>query len=322
MKQSTFNWLLVNLLSLYYKTGKWLRLISIELMELLVASPDLYVMQTELSLYTLLRYWMYLKLHPGGEEVGASEEKLQYFSNRQSSVAFLNTPKGKPYEKCFRALRLNNLLNHHVDIRVLRQDNIIPVEWMHEPLFQQWNSMLLVDQTLDKGPKDVDEKLFLESCIRCGRTLPESEYLKWRWTGFNFGLDLILISDTKTLRVKRHHRTENERLLSLQVKRQFQIRVSVASLNDLRQIKHQQTTPIQSVSLDKNEEAMLIMFDKELTYPLLISVNMLVVSPPRTSPNSPAVQGSPTAGPSSSRHTHRDEEESLDAVGADIAVSS
>ncbi|KXJ72310.1 protein germ cell-less-like [Aedes albopictus] len=323
VKQSTFNWLLVNLLSLYYKTGKWLRLISIELMELLVASPDLYVMQTELSLYTLLRYWMYLKLHPGAEEVGASEEKLQYFANRQSSVAFLNTPKGKPFEKCFRALRLHNLLNHHVDIRVLRQDNIIPVEWMHEPLFQQWNSMLLVDQTLDKGPKDVDEKLFLESCIRCGRTLPENEYLKWRWTGFNFGLDLILISDTKTLRVKRHHRTENERLLSLQVKRQFQIRVSVASLNDLRQIKHQQTTAIQSVSLDKNEEAMLIMFDKELTYPLLISVNMLVVSPPRTSPPSTPAQ---TAGPSSSsssRQPHRrDEEESLDAGGNDIAVSS
>lgn len=322
VKQSTFNWLLVNLLSLYYKTGKWLRLISVELMELLVSSPDLYVMQTELSLYTLLRYWMYLKLHPGEEDISASDEQLQYFANRQSSVAFLNTPKGRPFEKCLRALRLHNLLNHHVDIRVLKQDKIIPVEWMYEPLFQQWNSMLLIDQSLDKGPKDVDEKLFLETCIRCGRTLPENEYLKWRWTGFNFGLDLILISDTKTLRVKRHHRTENERLLSLQVKRQFLIRVSLTSLNDLRQIKHQQTTPIQTISLDKNEEAMLIMFDKELTYPLLISVNMLVVSPPRTNANSPSTTGSPTAGPSSSRQSHRDEEESLDAGGNNTTVDS
>ncbi|XP_065075702.1 protein germ cell-less [Ochlerotatus camptorhynchus] len=322
VKQSTFNWLLVNLLSLYYKTGKWLRLISVELMELLVASPDLYVMQTELSLYTLLRYWMYLKLHLGGEELGASDEQLQYFANRQSSVAFLNTPKGRQFEKCFRALRLHNLLNHHVDIRVLKQDNIVSVEWMYEPLFQQWTSMLLIDQSLDKGPKDVDEKLFLDTCIRCGRTLPENEYLKWRWTGFNFGLDLILISDTKTLRVKRHHRTENERLLSLQVKRQFLIRVSLTSLNDLRQIKHQQTTPIQTISLDKNEEAMLIMFDKELTYPLLISVNMLVVSPPRTNSNPSGAIGSPTAGPSSSRQSHRDEEESLGAGGNNTAVDS
>lgn len=329
VKQTTFNWLLVNLLSLYYKTSKWLRLISVELMELLVASPDLYVMQTELSLYTMLRLWMYLKLHSTSdaecEKICGSDEQLQYFANRQSPIAFLDTPKGKPYEKCFRALRLHNLLNHHVDIRVLKQDNIIPMEWMHEPLFQQWTSMLLIDQSIDKGPKEVDDKLFFETCIRCGRTLPENEYLKWRWTGFNFGLDLILISDTKTLRVKRHHRTENERLLSLQVKRQFLIRVSVASLNDLRQIKHQQTTPIQSISLDKNEEAMLVMFDKELTYPLLISVNMLVVSVSRKNGKSTAASEPTTAGPSSSRQQQRDaaaDEESLDASGNSIAIDS
>ncbi|XP_058832194.1 protein germ cell-less-like [Topomyia yanbarensis] len=330
VKLSTFNWLLVNLLSLYYKTGKWLRLINIELMELLVASPDLYVMQTELSLYTLLRFWTYLKLHVTNdaecEKASSSDDPLQYFAQRQSSLAFLDTPKGRPFVKCFRALRLHNLLNHHVDIKVLKQDNIIPSEWLNEPLFQQWNSMLLIDQSLDKGPKEVDDKLFLDTCIRCGRTLPENEYLKWRWTGFNFGLDLILISDTKTLRVKRHHRTENERLLSLQVKRQFLIRVSVASLNELRQIKHQQTSAIQSIALDKNEEAMLIMFDKELTYPLLISVNMLVVSPSRKSAN-PAIVGSPTAGPSTARPLKQprdiaSDEESLDASGNNTTVDS
>lgn len=307
VKQSTFNWLLVNLLSVYYKTSKWLRLINIELMERLVDSPDLYVMQTELALYTLLRFWMYLKLHPGTdkdvEKMSASDEQLQYFANRQSSLAFLETPKGKPFEKCFRALRLHNLLNHYMDIRVIKQDNIVPWHWMNEPLFQQWNSMLLVDQSLDKGPMEIDEKLFFETCIRCGRTLPENEYLKWRWSGFNFGLDLILISDSKSLRVKRHHRTENERLLSLQVKRHFLIRVSIVSLNDLRQIKHQQTTPIQSIALDKNEEAMLIIFDKELTYPMLVSVNMLVISPQRNSSDSKAAAtGTPAAteaGPSS-----------------------
>ncbi|XP_055535163.1 protein germ cell-less [Wyeomyia smithii] len=332
VKQSTFNWLLVNLLSLYYKTGKWLRLISIELMELLVASSDLYVMQTELSLYTLLRFWMFLKLNVTSdsdcEKISSSDEQMQYFAQRQSSVPFLSTVKGKPFEKSFRALRLHNLLNHHVDIKVLKQDNIIPWDWLNEPLFQQWNSMLLIDQSLDKGPKEVDDRLFLETCIRCGRTLPENEYLKWRWTGFNFGLDLILISDTKTIRVKRHHRTENERLLSLQVKRQFLIRVSVASLNELRQIKHQQTSPIQSIALDKNEEAMLIMFDKELTYPLLISVNMLVVSPTRKNVNSTVI-GSPTAGPSNSSGQQSKgsrepvvDEESLDASGNNTVMDS
>lgn len=296
-------------------------------MESLVASPDLYVIQTEVSLYTLLRSWVYMKLNPVGEEgsekVATSDEQMQYFSKMDSTTPFLKTAEGKPFENCFRNLRLHNLVNHHVDIGILIRDNIMPMEWLNEPLFQQWNSMLLIDQSLDKGPKDMDDKVFLQSCVRCGITLPTNGYKKWRWTGFNFGLDLIMISDTKTLRIKRHHRTENERLLSLQVKRQFLIRVSLSSLNDLRQIKHQQTTPIQSISLDKNEEAILIMFDKELTYPLLVSINMLVVSPPRKNINT-APTGPLMAGPSSPRQ-QRDaasDEEPLDVSGSNTAVDS
>lgn len=56
-------------------------------------------------------------------------------------------------------------------------------------------------------------------------------------------------------------------------------RVTIASLNDLRQIKHSQTTGIKSITLDKNEEQQLMVMDKELVHPLLISVNLLVVTP-------------------------------------------
>lgn len=54
--------------------------------------------------------------------------------------------------------------------------------------------------------------------------LDDDGYQKWRWTGFNFGVDLVLIADTRTLSIKRHHRTENERLLSLQSKRNVMLR--------------------------------------------------------------------------------------------------
>lgn len=118
----------------------------------------------------------------------------------------------------------------------------------------------------------------MSQCLRCGRILKEAGFQKWRWTGFNFGLDLILITDTKTLSVKRHHRTDHERLLSLQTKRNFLIRVTVSSLNDQRQIKHLQTSGIKSLSMDKNEEIPLIVMDNKFEYPLLISVNLLVTS--------------------------------------------
>ena len=153
VKRSTFDWLLVNLLSLYLKNSKWLRSISIELMQLLVASPDLIVMQTEFSLYTLLRLWMFLKCHEDYEvNDNAATDATQYFSRRDKAAPpFLMTSDGRYFEKTFRALRLHNLLNHHIDIRILMQDNIVPVDWLNEPLFKQWNNMLLIDHSLDKG---------------------------------------------------------------------------------------------------------------------------------------------------------------------------
>lgn len=73
-------------------------------------------------------------------------------------------------------------------------------------------------------PLECDEKTFYQACLRCGRILEDDGYQKWRWTGFNFGVDLVLVSDKGSLNIKRHHRTETERLLSLQSKRNIMIR--------------------------------------------------------------------------------------------------
>lgn len=75
----------MNLLSFYAKHSKWLRLISIDLMEQLVSSPDLFVVQTEFSLYLLLRYWVFLKLFPQHEDENEKKQHhLKYFSTLDS----------------------------------------------------------------------------------------------------------------------------------------------------------------------------------------------------------------------------------------------
>lgn len=53
-------------------------------------------------------------------------------------------------------------------------------------------------------------------------------------------------------------------------------------MNDQRQVIHTQRSEIISMCLDKNEELPLILLDKELEFPLYISVNLLVVSPKKT----------------------------------------
>lgn len=104
-------------------------------------------------------------------------------------------------------------------------------------------------------------------------------FQKWRWTGFNYGMDLILSIDSQTLNIKRHHRSENERVLSLKNKRQFYLRAKVFQLNEQRQVINSQATEMLTITLEKNEETRLMTLDKSLEYPLYISINMLVVNP-------------------------------------------
>lgn len=255
VKRASFDWLLANLLSFYTKHWKWLRQINVDLMHKLIAHSDLFVMQTEFSIYLLLRFWMFYNLNPEFERLEKDDylkNPVHYFAQREGEIPFIETCQGRKFRKPFLALRMNHLLSHHRDVDMLLKDNILPKNWFFAPLLQQWSSMLSIDESLDKGPTaDCDENIFYAGCLRCGRTLQEEGFQKWRWTGFNFGLDLVLITDTRMLSIKRHHRTEHEKLLSMQVKRNFLIRVTVASLNELRQVKHKQCTGIRALGFSK-----------------------------------------------------------------------
>ncbi|KNC21714.1 Protein germ cell-less [Lucilia cuprina] len=425
VKKSTFAWLETNLLCIYTKYPNLLRQISIELMTALITSPDLYVMQTEFSLYTLLRTWIYLRLNPNYDPENPQHQQelqlqyqqqqqqieannanansassssaasssssstnsntpadsntpststdiiQQYFTNRREKRSFLSTPEGQQYLKPFLALRTQYLTNHHMDLKIVLNDNIIPKEWLHHHVLSHWNSILKVDHLPEEGqalvtcrfdgqatglklhtagiwkpnrhgqdsilgntacipdnidndsytdgskpltgvggvgvplscckafiqhelniktdlaplrlakdplqgiitgtlgpkPQNLEADVFYENCMRCGRILLEPGYQKWRWTGFNFGLDLILIADSRVLSIRRHHRNEHERL------------ASVTSINSQRQPTFTQKSDIISLCLEKNEEVTLMVMDAKLVHPLLISVNILVVPP-------------------------------------------
>lgn len=310
VKKAAMVFLETNLLCIYHKDEQLLRQISVELMTKLVASPDLYVMQTEFSLYTLLRTWMYLRLYPqydaentaniapaagagdgsrsavssknnndNNESQCLSDLVKDYFAHRSERRSFLATPEGQQFVPPFQALRTQYLTNHHTDLKIVLNDNIIPKDWLHSHVLSHWHSILKVDHLPEEGPQNLDADVFYKNCMRCGRILLEPGYQKWRWTGFNFGLDLVLVADSRLLSIRRHHRNEHERLLSLQTKRQFMIRTSVTSINSQRQPTFTQKTEISSLSLEKNQEVTIMLMDTLLVHPLLISVNLLVVPP-------------------------------------------
>ncbi|KAK9718091.1 hypothetical protein QE152_g23397 [Popillia japonica] len=112
--------------------------------------------------------------------------------------------------------------------------------------------------------------------LRCGSRAREKHM--WRWTGFHYGVDLVMIADDRSLIVKRNHRPEFEQLLSLQTIRHVDIRVTVYTLNEQRQVTFCQCSGIKHLPLEKGEEVTLLTFD-QINFPLVISANILFLTP-------------------------------------------
>ena len=150
IRLSCLQWLKVNLLHHLPEQPDRLRELSPSLMLTLVGSPDLCVMQTEFSVYVLLRLWLFLIFHTSwhGNPQDAVLESHKFFQDRakREQPFFLETSEGKPYIEVFKKLRMSHLVNHNMDMDMLLSDKIIPKSWMY-PIYQsQWQLLLRIDQ--------------------------------------------------------------------------------------------------------------------------------------------------------------------------------
>jgi len=283
MSKVCVDWLTVNLLSNMPDHPARLREISPALMSDLVSSAHLFVMQTEFSVYVLLRLWMFLQLHPAwdGEPQDAVSASQRYFKDsHNTNTYFLDTTEADPFLAVFRNIRLPHLINHHMDVEMLVSDKIVPDSWMSSTYYARWMTLLRLDCGIDRGPQDLNEETFDRECLRCGRTLNTDGQHIWRWTGFNSGLDLIITYDNYRLTMKRNIAADHEALTSSHKKRHVAYRVTVVSCNDQKQTIYKETSGIKQASLGKNESCLMLEMDPVMTvFPLLLSFNFCVSTP-------------------------------------------
>ncbi|KAK0182164.1 hypothetical protein PV327_000327 [Microctonus hyperodae] len=275
VKVAAKRWLEVNLLGYGWKYPTFLKEINPELMTELIESPDLVAMQTEFCIYMMLREWLFIHLQNSEETTDISE----YFKKHSWVEPLLNTMKDKKYVAPFRALRMKHLLLHDQDVKIIHSDNLIPSEWLHDAYKEQWLHLLRIDANKDRGPEQMTNEEFAKECFRCGRCIDQPGEHIWRWTAFHFGLDLVVYLDTTSLRIRRNFRIDVDHITANHSKRSIIVKVCLISLNEQRQIKHSQNSGMIRLSLHKNEEKQVMSLDKQLTYPLYISVNMQIVTP-------------------------------------------
>lgn len=153
-------------------------------MTALISSPNLFVVQTESSIYFLLQTWLYYILNPSERKSGNKQQILtqsseyfeslfgkflfptfptfcshiscyltteQYVFYVSDGTEFLLTEKGKEFIPPFRALRMQHLINLLDDISRIQMDHIIPMEWLTNAINSAWISLLKFDHGMDRG---------------------------------------------------------------------------------------------------------------------------------------------------------------------------
>ncbi|MGH0136825.1 UNVERIFIED_CONTAM: hypothetical protein FKN15_019817 [Acipenser sinensis] len=161
VKKKCLEWLLNNLMT--HQSVDLMKELSAGLMEQLIGSPDLFVMQVEMDVYTALKKWMFLQLVPSW-----SGPQKQLLADADGWIA----KKRK--------------------------------DWLSAVYKQQWFAMLRTEHDNDFGPQEANKEEFEVSSMRCGRKLAKDGDYCWRWTGFNFGFDLLVTYTNRFIVFKRN----------------------------------------------------------------------------------------------------------------------
>ncbi|XP_060043143.1 germ cell-less protein-like 1 isoform X3 [Erinaceus europaeus] len=207
VKKKCLEWLLNNLMT--HQNVELFKELSINVMKHLIGSSNLFVMQVEMDVYTALKKWMFLQLVPSwnGSLKQLLTETDVWFSKRRKDfegMTFLETEQGKPFASVFRHLRLQYIISDLASARIIEQDSLVPSDWLSSVYKQQWLAMLRAEQDSEVGPQEINKEELEGNSMRCGRKLAKDGEYCWRWTGFNFGFDLLVTYTNRYIIFKRN----------------------------------------------------------------------------------------------------------------------
>ncbi|XP_075901043.1 germ cell-less protein-like 1 isoform X1 [Nelusetta ayraudi] len=279
------DWLLNNLMT--HQNVDLMKELGTEVMEQIIQSSDLFVMQVEMDVYTALKKWMFLQLNPSWD--GPIKQLLAdadaWLCKRRTDLCekepFLNTEEGAPFRSVFKHVRLQYIINDLASARILERDNILPPDWLTSVYKNQWFAMLRTEFDNDNGPHDANKEEFELSSMRCGRKLTKDGDYCWRWTGFNFGFDLLVTYTNRFIVFKRNTLSQPcGGAVSLQPRRHLAYRLRLATFDSRGKLLCGRSTSYQLLTLEKDQEYVVMNLDSRLlSFPLYVGCNFLYTSP-------------------------------------------
>ncbi|KAI4816674.1 hypothetical protein KUCAC02_008990 [Chaenocephalus aceratus] len=233
----------------------------------------------EMDVYTALKKWMFLQLNPSWD--GPIKQLLAdadaWLCKRRTDLCeqepFLNTEEGESFCSVFKYVRLQYIINDLASARILERDNILPPDWLTSVYKNQWFAMLRTEFDNDNGPQEANKDEFELSSMRCGRKLTKDGDYCWRWTGFNFGFDLLVTYTNRFIVFKRNTLSQPcGGAVSLQARRHLAF--------SRGKLVCSRSTGYQLLTLEKDQEYVVMNLDSRLlTFPLYVCCNFLYTSP-------------------------------------------
>ncbi|KAL0965590.1 hypothetical protein UPYG_G00283290 [Umbra pygmaea] len=285
-------WLLNNLMT--HQNVELMKELGVDVMEQLIQSSDLFVMQVEMDVYTALKKWMFLQLNASWD--GPIKQLLAdadaWLCKRRTELGesepFLKTDQGAAFTSVFRHVRLQYIINDLASARILERDNILPPDWLTLVYKSQWFAMLRTEHDNDIGPQDANKEEFETSSMRCGRKLTKDGDYCWRWTGFNFGFDLLVTYTNRFMVFKRNTLSQPwgscqpaaSKASSIQSNHQSLFRLRLASFDNTGKLVCSRSTGYQLLTLEKDQEYVVMNLDSRLlSFPLYVCCNFQYTSP-------------------------------------------
>ncbi|XP_016068734.1 PREDICTED: putative germ cell-less protein-like 1-like [Miniopterus natalensis] len=282
VKTECFDWLLHNLMT--HPSVELYKELSIDLMNLLISSANLLVIQKEIDVYTTLKEWMFLHLNPAWK--GSIKQLLvnanNWFSSHREHVnlAFLETKRGIPFQSVFKNLRFQHIICDLASTRVIEQDALIPSEWLSQVYKQQWFTLLRAQQCKEIGPRYTNEIELEEHSMRCGKMIVKDGKYSWKWSGFNFGFPLHVIFTSDYILFKQNTFTQScDGSVCSQSLRNIAFRLTLVYFDSSGKISFMKTTGYKTLTFENDEEQLVMKLDSTaLSFPLYIFCNFLFIS--------------------------------------------
>ncbi|VIO85954.1 BTB/POZ domain containing protein [Brugia malayi] len=165
----------------------------------LMAASDLLVVEGELDLYETIKKWIFLQAVPDVMDNNKMRTEMEkYYSSLtdRDRDALCRT-----FADITCNIRVGHIVSSVKTINDLRKDPLVPNEIIDQVLADNW-FLLLCNEEMKEQIEIRDEDFHLNA-HRLGRVL-DSIPKCWRWSGFNFGVDLLLNYNDGVITLKRN----------------------------------------------------------------------------------------------------------------------